>query len=431
MDRFGIGCNSSSVTFFFARLGVFVSCSSGFCSPIRDFAPGDSGLSLVLGELHPLLCESLSWFELVRGVLEREKMSFDGRSGDLGAILSSSAGVGEVETDTAISRPAPTLEDRPKLESRFVEHVHAAIQYASTIEDFDDLVDPRTLAHHCLGPEPSHFVLRAIHREEKKMMTKFNQEFYARIKGKKNEPLSSLGQRRLRLTDKEREKQKEATEKGSSTPVLDEGRAASPALSVEEISPRHKKRKTSDKETILARANEVITSDEMKEIFEVPSYEMVNCHVHKLVQVLGESMHITSQYLASEEKAVIATLRAEALEAKASGLRKDLIMVMDETNLSKEKIKVLTEELEGVKLLVKQKDELLAAAGQKMKKVGRFELLRRYLIKHGPSTNLEELDFEIINKEIEADEATQAAQAAVSAGEDPKLGKDVDSTAPS
>ncbi|KAK9992079.1 hypothetical protein SO802_027064 [Lithocarpus litseifolius] len=33
-------------------------------------------------------------------------MSFDGISGDLRAILSSSVGVGEVETDTAISRPA-------------------------------------------------------------------------------------------------------------------------------------------------------------------------------------------------------------------------------------------------------------------------------------------------------------------------------------
>ena len=34
-----------------------------------------------------------------------------------------------------------------------------------------------------------------------------------------------------------------------------------------------------------------------------------------------------------------------------------------------------------------------------------FELLRRYLVKHGPKTDLEDLDFEAINKEIEADEA--------------------------
>ena len=53
------------------------------------------------------------------------------------------------------------------LESRFEERVRAAVEYVSTIDDFDDLVDPRTLARHCLGPEPSHYVLHAIRSEEK------------------------------------------------------------------------------------------------------------------------------------------------------------------------------------------------------------------------------------------------------------------------
>ena len=51
-----------------------------------------------------------------------------------------------------------------------------------------------------------------------------------------------------------------------------------------------------------------------------------------------------------------------------------------------------------------------------------FELLRRYLIKHSPGTDLEDLDFEAIDKEIEADEA---AQAATITGKDPlELEKD-------
>ena len=37
-----------------------------------------------------------------------------------------------------------------------------------TIEDFDDLVDPQTLALHCLSPEPSAYILRTIEIEEKK-----------------------------------------------------------------------------------------------------------------------------------------------------------------------------------------------------------------------------------------------------------------------
>ena len=60
-----------------------------------------------------------------------------------------------------------TVRDRPELESKFEERVRAAVEYASTIDDFDDLVDPRTLARHCLGPEPSHYILCAICREEK------------------------------------------------------------------------------------------------------------------------------------------------------------------------------------------------------------------------------------------------------------------------
>ena len=60
------------------------------------------------------------------------------------------------------------IERRPKLKSRYKECVEKAIEYARTIEDFDDLLDLRTLAFHCLGPDPSTFVLRKFEIEEKK-----------------------------------------------------------------------------------------------------------------------------------------------------------------------------------------------------------------------------------------------------------------------
>ena len=72
--------------------------------------------------------------------------------------------------------------------------------------------------------------------------------------------------------------------------------------------------------------------------------------------------HITSQYLANEEKVVVATSKEEALKAKASGLRRDLIATMDANNASKEKIKTLSEQLSTEKLLEKQKDKQLATA---------------------------------------------------------------------
>ncbi|KAL0016565.1 hypothetical protein SO802_003634 [Lithocarpus litseifolius] len=80
---------------------------------------------------------------------------------------------------------------------------------------------------------------------------------------------------------------------------------------------------------------------------------MVSRHVHKLVQVLAETMHITSQYLANEEKAMMANSKVEALEAEASSLRRDLIPTMDDNNSSKKKIWALSEELSAEKLLVK------------------------------------------------------------------------------
>ena len=60
------------------------------------------------------------------------------------------------------------MKERPKLESKFEEWVQAAIKYARTIDDFDELIDPRTPARHCLGSEPSLYVLNTLNREERK-----------------------------------------------------------------------------------------------------------------------------------------------------------------------------------------------------------------------------------------------------------------------
>ena len=59
--------------------------------------------------------------------------------------------------------------------------------------------------------------------------------------------------------------------------------------------------------------------------------------------MLGETIHITTQYLVNEEKAIVANSKVEALETEASGLRKDLITTMDSLNVSKEQVRVLTE----------------------------------------------------------------------------------------
>ena len=165
-------------------------------------------------------------------------------------------------------------------------------------------------------------------------------------------------------------------------------------------------------------------------------------------------MHITTQYLANEEKAVVANSKVEALETEASSLRNDLGVAIDALNASKEKTRVLIEQLEFEEQVVKQKDDLLANAGQQMKIVVAkavtafqtteeyntilfqwyfkgFELLRRYIIKHGSGVDLENLDFEAVDKEIEEDEAAQAsAQTAASTGIEPSQADKDDGDAP-
>ena len=60
------------------------------------------------------------------------------------------------------------VKRRPKLKSRYNERVEKAIEYALTIESWDNLVDPRTLAFYNLGPDPSSYVLRTLSIEKKK-----------------------------------------------------------------------------------------------------------------------------------------------------------------------------------------------------------------------------------------------------------------------
>ena len=104
--------------------------------------------------------------------------------------------------------------------------------------------------------------------------------------------------------------------------------------------------------------------------------------------------------------------------------------------------------------MVKQKDDLLANAGQRMKiAVAKavtafqttekyntilfqwyfkgFELLKRYMIKHGSGVDLQNLDFEAVDKEMEEDEAAQAsAQTAGSTGVEPSQADKDDGDAP-
>ena len=83
---------------------------------------------------------------------------------------------------------------------------------------------------------------------------------------------------------------------------------------------------------------------------------------NSLFQVLGETIHIASEYLGHEAKAVSVGSKVEASEAENPKLRRGLISAMDEANTTKEKAKALVDDLKVEKQLTVEKDEQLQAA---------------------------------------------------------------------
>ena len=133
------------------------------------------------------------------------------------------------------------------------------------------------------------------------MTTKFNKDMYAKIRAKKDEPLSNIGKKTMRIIGRG----SLAVLIASITPIAsgaETTRTASPSTSIEELlTPASKRPRLSSKEkekvdsrtsTIWSderlavdRAHGVITAKDLKVFTGVPSNTVASCHVHRLVQV--------------------------------------------------------------------------------------------------------------------------------------------------
>ena len=131
------------------------------------------------------------------------------------------------------------------------------------------------------------------------MTTKFNKDMYARMRNKKDEPLSAIGTKSVRITN--RGVLILATLPSSPT-SMPAGTAASPTPSVEDLTPRNKRLRVGDKQKVkvnsrpssiwddvgvfVARAQDIFSADEMKMFSGVPANDVARRHLHKLVQVI-------------------------------------------------------------------------------------------------------------------------------------------------
>ena len=135
------------------------------------------------------------------------------------------------------------------------------------------------------------------------MTTKFNKDMYAKMRSKKDEPLSSIGKKGVCVTGKG----PSVTPITSATPIVsavETIRTTSPTTLVEEIpTPSSKRLHTSGKEREKAdshsstvwsdgglaidRAHGVVTAEDLKALSSVPFNVVANQQVHKLVQVIG------------------------------------------------------------------------------------------------------------------------------------------------
>ena len=129
------------------------------------------------------------------------------------------------------------------------------------------------------------------------MTTKFNKDMYVQMRSKKDEPLSALGTKSVRITDRGIPILAVLLSSPTSAPT----RVVSLTPSVEKLPPCNKRLKVGEKQkekvdsrsssvwddagVSVARAQDTFSADELKVFSGVPAEDIVRRYLHKLVQV--------------------------------------------------------------------------------------------------------------------------------------------------
>ena len=124
-----------SISFFSARLRVFLVSLSGHRPHIGLFVSRDSAFRLVLTNLYPLLHHSLNWYHLLCEMSGVEREGSMVRSSELETGLSSNDKPMEVEVDTDASRPSFLKPDSLKASSSSKARAFHALEEKCNLDE--------------------------------------------------------------------------------------------------------------------------------------------------------------------------------------------------------------------------------------------------------------------------------------------------------
>nr|POE64215.1 hypothetical protein CFP56_58945 [Quercus suber] len=243
--------------------------------------------------------------------------------------------------------------EQPDLESCYQSQVEAALEFACGIDNFNDLVDPRCLYNHCLGPKASRYMLRKILREEKTIDTK------------------------------KRKLNKEKGETTTSPIICTVPFSPTPSLEMVTFSPptTHSKGKSKIGKT----------DKELKELSSIPSHKLVVVANNKVESMEAESSRLRKDLIEAMSEAT-----------KAKGKVKEL-----NEALKMEKL-LIAQKDEEIRVALLQTDKYYR---------GFELLRKWMVKHHSHAMDFSNLDFEAIDTNVLPDEAKEQEEATVAAVE--------------
>ncbi|KAL0008460.1 hypothetical protein SO802_009962 [Lithocarpus litseifolius] len=269
----------------------------------------------------------------------------------------------------------------PRLKKRYHGRVEKVGEYLEKVKDFDELISPQSLFLHFLNPEPSNHVWKKVKIVKKKMTTKFNKAKLAEIQ--ENEAKGGLtGGLLTRKRQREMEIPKDDPMMTSLVTKSVAQHLASPTSSLELIASTNYGSKAKGKDkgppsslwddagVAVLKAHKAILVEELSPLGVKPSHDLMSSHVHKVMQVLGDSLYISGKYLDHEEKYVMAKSKVESLSAENESLKSQIFTLADEAKNEKEHLKTLKKSIHTEKAFSKLKDKQIDEALLKVKKAG-------------------------------------------------------------